>query len=155
MAIVAASILVPTLRKIQPSHSTHFLAGSGGVAGGREAGRWVAANVPTGGTLLTVGPSMANIIEFYGHRKAFGLSVSTNPLNRNPTYEAVKNPDLSIRANDLQYVVWDAFSASRSQFFGDRLLRYAKRYNGRAVHTEWVTHGSVREPVIRIFEVRP
>ena len=155
VVIVAVSILVPTLRKIQPSHSTEFLAGSGGVPGGREAGRWVAANVPTGGTLLTVGPSMANILQFYGHRKAFGLSVSTNPLNRNPTYEPVKNPDLSIRANDLQYVVWDAFSASRSQFFGDRLLRYAKRYNGREVHTEWVTNVSVREPVIRVFEVRP
>jgi hypothetical protein len=155
VAIVAASLLIPTLRKVQPSDSTQFLAGSGGVPGGREAGRWVAANVPTGGSLMTVGPSMANIIQFYGHRKAYGLSVSTNPLNRNPTYEPIKNPDLSIRANDLQYVVWDAFSASRSPFFGDRLLGYAKRYHGRAVHTEWVTSGSVREPVIRIFEVRP
>lgn len=159
VGLVAVSILVPTLRRIQPSHSTSFLAGSGGVPGGREAGRWVAANVPEGARLMTVGPSMANIIEFYGHRKALGLAVSTNPLHRNPIYEPIGNPDLSIRTNDLQYLVWDAFSANRSRFFGDKLLQYAERYNGRAVHTEWVLRGSgngaVREPVIRIFEVRP
>lgn len=156
---LTVSLLVPTWQKIQPSRSSEFLAGSGGVPGGREAGLWVAANVPEGAQMLTVGPSMANIIQFYGHRKSYGLSVSTNPLHRNPTYEPIANPDLAIRTNDLQYVIWDAFSANRSQFFGDRLLRYAERYNGRAVHTEWVTRGSgdteVREPVIRIFEVRP
>ena len=152
--IVGLSLAIPTLQRIQPSTSATFLAGSGGVPGGREAGRWIGANVPEGARLLAIGPSMANLIQFYGHRKTFGLSVSTNPLHRNPVYEPIANPDLSIRSNDLQYVVWDAFSASRSRFYGDRLLRYAERYKGRAIHTEWVTQGSVRVPVIRVFEVR-
>jgi hypothetical protein len=151
---VGLSLAIPTLQRIQPSTSATFLAGSGGVPGGREAGRWIGANVPEGARLLAIGPSMANLIQFYGHRKTFGLSVSTNPLHRNPVYEPIANPDLSIRSNDLQYVVWDAFSASRSRFYGDRLLRYAERYKGRAIHTEWVTQGSVRVPVIRVFEVR-
>ena len=154
-ALVAITLLVPAVKQIQPSRSDKFLAGSGGVPGGREAGRWIDGHVPEGAQLLTVGPSMANILEFYGHRRAYGLSVSPNPLHRNPTYEPIVNPDLRIRQSDLQYVVWDAFSASRSTFFGTRLLRYVERYNGRAIHTESVTVDGVLKPVIRIFEVRP
>ena len=85
---------------------------------------------------MTIGPSMANIVQFYGHRKAYGLSVSPNPLHRNPSYEPLANPDLLIRDNELQYIVWDAFSAGRSPFFSRKLLPLRDRYNGRVVHTE-------------------
>jgi hypothetical protein len=110
--------------------------------------------------MLAIGPSMANIIQFYGHRKTFGLSVSPNPLRRNPVYEPIENPDLEIRHNDLQYLVWDSYSASRSSFFGDKILRYADRYNGRVVHAETVLVKTrdgrqVRKPVIVIYAVRP
>jgi hypothetical protein len=157
---VAVTLLVPTWHRVQPARGTSSLAGTGGVPGGREAGRWVAGNVPLGATMLTVGPSMANIIEFYGRRKAYGLSVSLNPLRRNPTYEPIANPDRAIRAGALQYVVWDAFSAGRSPTFARRLLRYADRYNGRVVDTEAVVSKSssgatVRTPVVVIYEVRP
>jgi len=101
---------------------------------------------------------MANIIEFYGHRKTWGLSVSSNPLHRNPVYEPVINPDNLIRSNEIEYLVWDSFSASRSGFFADRLLRYAERYHGRVIHTEFVSvdtpAGPVDRPVIVIYEVR-
>ena len=50
--------------------------------------------------MLAIGPSMANIIQFYGHRKAYGLSVSPNPLHRNPVYQPVANPDLLIRDSE-------------------------------------------------------
>ena len=85
--------------------------------------------------MLAIGPSMANILEFYGRRRAYGLSVSTNPLRRNPIYQAVTNPDLSLRRGDIQYIVWDAFSARRSAHFERRLLSYVSRYHGRAVYT--------------------
>ena len=49
--------------------------------------------------------------------QGFGISVSPNPLNRNPAYRALNNPDKLIRLNEAQYLVWDAFSASRSSFF--------------------------------------
>ena len=75
-----------------------FLAGSGGVPGGREAGAWILKHTPTGSEFMTVGPSMANIIEFYGHREAYGLSISPNPLRRNPSYQPILNPDLQIRS---------------------------------------------------------
>jgi hypothetical protein len=102
---------------------------------------------------------MANIIQFYGQRKVYGLSVSPNPLNRNPVYEPVRNPDQQIRHSDLQFLVWDSFSASRSPFFSRNLMTYAERYHGRIVHQESITvetaGGPVRKPVIIIYEVRP
>lgn len=159
--VVAVSLLLASAVRVQPNaNTTEFLAGSGGVPGGKQAGEWVGANVPVGAEILALGPSMANIIQFYGNRKVFGLSVSPNPLHRNPVYEPVHNPDLRIRSNDLQYIIWDSFSASRSSFFSDRLLRYAERYHGRIVHTETVEVRSdageiVEKPIIVIYEVRP
>jgi hypothetical protein len=154
VAAVAISLVIPTWSKIQPSHAASSLAGTGGLPGGREAGRWVADNVPLGATMLTIGPSMANVIEFYGRRKAYGLSVSVNPLRRNPTYQPLPNPDLFIRHGELQYLVWDAFSARRSPVFAARLLRYADRYNGRVLNTESVVENGQRTPVIVVYGVR-
>lgn len=159
-ALVASTLVFATWQRIEPSSAATFLAGSGGVPGGREAGAWLDANVPEGSELLAVGPSMANIMQFYGHRKAHGLSVSPNPLHRNPAYEPVVNPDLLLRRNEIQYLVWDTYSASRSPFFSAKLLRYVDRYHGRVVHTETVTITTAagekaERPVIRIYAVRP
>jgi 4-amino-4-deoxy-L-arabinose transferase-like glycosyltransferase len=157
--LAAASVAYPTWQRIRPSTSDTFLAGSGGVPGGRELGRWISANVPQGGELLAIGPSMANIVEFYGHRRAWGLSVGPNPLRRNPAYDPLPNPDLAIRTNQVQYLVWDAFSASRTPFFTAKLLSYARRYHGRVLHTESVPVAQndptrVRKPLIVVYGVR-
>ena len=146
--------------QIKPEISSVFLAGTGGVPGGREAGTWVQKNVPESAHFMTIGPSMANIIQFYGERKAYGLSISPNPLHRNPSYEPILNPDRQIRVADLQYLVWDSFSAARSPFFSDKLLGYIKKYNGRAIHTESITvqdaqGNRISQPVIIIYEVHP
>jgi 4-amino-4-deoxy-L-arabinose transferase-like glycosyltransferase len=159
-ATVAASLLIPTWNRIEGSAQGSLLAGAGGLPGGREAGRWIGEHVPSGAVVMTIGPSMANLVQYYGHRRAYGLSVSPNPLNRNPSYEPLANPDQALRDNELQYVVWDTFSASRSPKFSSRLLRYAARYNGRAVHSEVLratgARGlTARRPAIVVFEVRP
>ena len=65
---------------------------------------------------MTIGPSMANILEYYGRRRANGLAVNPDPLAGTRVSAAV-NPDRLIRDGQLQYVVWDAFSAERSSFF--------------------------------------
>jgi hypothetical protein len=157
---VAASLVPATWARIHPSPSDTFLAGSGGVPGGREAGRWIGEHVPWGTTFMTIGPSMANLVQYYGHRSALGLSVSPNPLHRNPSYEPVVNPDYQIRIGEIQYLVWDAFSAGRSTFFSDKLLAYARKYHGRVVHSETVDMrlpgGSVAtRPIIVVYEVHP
>jgi hypothetical protein len=159
-AILALHLGTLTWERIHPYQSDSFLAGSGGVPGGRELGEWVRTHVPEGANLLTIGPSMANIVKYYGHRQAYGLSVSPNPLHRNPSYEPVINPDFRIRTSDIQYLVWDSFSAERSVFFSDALLYYAEKYGGRVVHTESVTVTAadgtqVEKPVIVIYEVHP
>jgi len=158
--LVAITLWIPSWQSTYPSNSGRFLAGSGGVPGGREAGVWVADNTPEGSTLMTIGPSMANILQFYGHRWAYGLSVSPNPLHRNPSYDPVPNPDFSIRSGAIQYLVWDAFSAERSPFFSQKLLSYVRRYHGRALHYEFITvpgasGETTLKPVIVIYAVRP
>src|SRR5512138_2493743 len=160
VGVIAVSLLFSSIQFIRPATSGTFIAGTGGVPGGREAGHWVKNNIPVGATMMTIGPSMANILQFYGHRKALGLSVSPNPLRRNPSYPPILNPDMQIRNGDIQYVVWDSYSADRSSFFSDGILRFAKRYHGRVIHTQSVTvtlaDGTVvAKPVIIIYEVRP
>jgi 4-amino-4-deoxy-L-arabinose transferase-like glycosyltransferase len=159
-AILAITLAVPAWNRIQPPRSGTFLAGSGGVAGGREAGEWIRRNITEGGVLLAIGPSMANILQFYGHRKTHGLSVSPNPLHRNPVYKPVRNPDLQLREGNLQHLVWDSYSARRSPFFADKIRRYAERYHGRVVHVQSVPVTAedgrqVDKPVIVIYAVQP
>jgi len=158
--IIALTLFGDTWKLIIPSQSDQFLAGSGGLSGGRETGVWIRDHVPLGSTFMAIGPSMANIVKFYGYRQAYGLSVSPNPLRRNPSYEAIANPDFKIRSGDLQYLIWDSFSASRTSFFSEKLLEYVKRYNGRAIYTATVTvttpNGDrVEKPVIIVYEVHP
>lgn len=158
--MVCLTLLIPSLQVVQPAPTGSFIAGTGGVPGGREAGLWVNENLPLGSTLMTIGPSMANILEFYGYRKAYGISVSPNPLHRNPSYQPVNNPDLQIRTNEIQYLVWDSYSAERSEFFSSKILELVERFNGRVVHVESVTvtledGRQVTRPVIIIYRVHP
>jgi hypothetical protein len=159
-AVVALSLLVPAWARVEGARPENFLAGSGGLPGGREAGEWIDERVPKGATFMTIGPSMANLVQYYGHRKAYGLSVSPNPLNRNPSYEPLINPDRAILDGEVQYLVWDTFSATRSRGFSDALLGYADRYEGRIVHTEVLPARTARgetahRPAVVVFEVRP
>ncbi len=157
--LVVSSLVFASWQRIQPQISSEFLAGTGGVPGGREAGAWIQANVPAYAQFMTIGPSMANIIQFYGERKAYGLGTSPNPLHRNPAYEPIINPDAQIRDSELQYAVWDSFSATRSPFFAEKLMEYIRKYNGIAIHTESITMQNaggtlVTKPIIIIYEVR-
>lgn len=160
VGVLALSLMLPSWNLVGFVPSDQLLAGSGGVPGGRETGYWIDENVPEGAVFLCVGPSMANVVQFYGHRQAYGLSVSPNPLTRNPSYEPIMNPDRALRHGEVQYLVYDVYSASRSSHFGDRILAFAERYNGHVVHTEYVeivnSDGRVEQrPVIIVFEVRP
>jgi 4-amino-4-deoxy-L-arabinose transferase-like glycosyltransferase len=158
--VVALSLAVPSLAAATSAGSQSFLAGSGGVPGGRELGRWLDTQTPVGSVVMTVGPSMANIVRYYGHRDAFGVSVSPNPLHRNPSYEPVVNPDRTLREGEIQYIVWDRFSAERSAHFSETLLELARRYHGRVVHSEYVQGvddqgNPAPVAVIVVYGVRP
>jgi hypothetical protein len=157
---LALAMLVPTWARINPSISGTFLAGTGGIPGGREAGRWVQANLPADTQLLAVGPSMANVLEFYGQRRVFALSVSPDPANRNPAYVPVPNPDLAVRQGRFRYVVWDSYTANRSPSFGTKITNLVNKYHGVAVFTSTVTvkaksGTAVDTPVIIIYRMRP
>ena len=63
---------------------------------------------------------------------------SSNPLRPNPSYEPVGNPDRRIPQSDIQYLVWDAYSAARTKFFAARSATYASTFHGRVVYTDTV-----------------
>ena len=157
--IVLLSLLVPTWSRIEPSNSGTYLAGTGGVPGGREAGLWLKQNVPASAQLLAIGPSMANILQFYGQRRVYALSVSPDPANRNPSYQPVPNPDLAMRQARFQYLVWDSYGTARSPNFAAKLDALVRRYHGVAVYTSAVTvkakSGPADIPVVVIYRVRP
>jgi hypothetical protein len=157
--VVLASTGLETWGRIDSSDKGVFIAGSGGLPGGRKTGLWIRNNTPLGSEFLAIGPSMANLVSFYGYRKAYGISVGPNPLRRNPAYEPIGNADLALRRNEVQYIVWDAYSAARSQFFADKLIDKAHKYNGRIVFSVTLRLRSkdgtaVVRPIIQVFKVR-
>jgi Dolichyl-phosphate-mannose-protein mannosyltransferase len=157
---LTVTLLLPTWSRINPSTSGSFLAGTGGVPGGREAGLWLKSNLPADAQLLAIGPSTANILEFYGQRRVSALSVSPDPANRNPAYVPVPNPNLAVRQRKFQYVVWDSYTANRSPYFGNKITTLVSRFHGVAVFTSTVavkarSGAAVDTPVIVIYRVRP
>jgi 4-amino-4-deoxy-L-arabinose transferase-like glycosyltransferase/putative flippase GtrA len=160
LAITMISIAVPTVGAVGSTSISGSLAGTGGLPGGRDTGAWIRENVPQGAVFLTVGPTMANIVEFYGQRKAYGLSVSPNPIRRNPAYDPIVNPDRSLQLNKIQYIVTDVWSAQRSPFFDGVLRNYVHRYHGVLVYQQSAqasdsSGGVSTQVVIQIYEVRP
>jgi hypothetical protein len=160
LAATVATIAIPTALAVNSTTMTGSLAGTGGLPGGREAGLWIRNNVPAGAAFLTTGPTLGNIVEFYGQRQAYGLSVSPNPLRRNPAYDPIVNPDRALQLNKIQYIATDIWSAQRSPFFDGLLHRYITRYHGSLVYQQ---SAEVRDDagkvstqvVIKIYEVRP
>ena len=159
-AATAISLVIPAWNRIEPATTTTFLAGSGGMSGGRQAGRWVLHHLPAGARLLAIGPSTANVLEFYGHHPVSALSVSSDPRDHNPSYLPVTNPDLALRRGVFQYIVWDAYTASRTPFFSAKARRLTSKYHGVAVFTATIkvpasSGPAVSEPVLIIYKVHP
>jgi hypothetical protein len=160
LAVTMISLAVPTVGAVTTNSMSGSLAGTGGLPGGRDAGMWIRENVPQGASFLTTGPTLANIVEFYGQRRAYGLSVSPNPIRRNPAYDPIVNPDRALQLNKIQYVATDIWSAQRSPFFDSVVRSYVKRYHGILVYQQSAeTRDSAgrlsNQIVIQIYEVRP
>jgi 4-amino-4-deoxy-L-arabinose transferase-like glycosyltransferase len=136
-----------------PVAATAVLAGTGGLPAARPVGAWVRANTPEGAVFVTIGPSFGNVIQFYGLRRSLALSVSPNPLRRNPTYQPIPNPDESIRHHVVDYLVYDAYSAARSPFFARKLLAYAHKFDGVPVYAQPSTAN--RKAAVVIYQVHP
>ena len=153
VAVVAAAILVPMLgptwragNVIRDSSFSGPLTTDVEVqdfAGGREVGTWFARHSPTNATVLTMGPSLGNLVSFYGDRDFYALSVSPDPKLRNPAYLPILNPDSEIRQMHVQYAVWDAYTADRAPWYSGRLLSYVSKYSGTPVFSVWVDGNDV------------
>ena len=160
LALILVSIAVPTTQAVTTTTALGSLAGTGGLAGGREAGTWIREHVPAEATFMTIGPTLSNLIEYYGQRRSLGLSVSPNPLRRNPAYDPIGNPDRAIRELQIQYIAYDVWSAGRSPFFAAHLQHYIDKYHGRLVYEQTApirsADGHLSEGVvIKIYQVHP
>ncbi len=102
-------------------------------AGSREFSEWAYDNTPDNSRFVTIGPSLGNILRFYGRRDSVALSVSTDPAKRNPAYVPLANPNLAMRQMSVHYIVWDAYSADRSAFYNSRLRDFARKLGGEIV----------------------
>jgi hypothetical protein len=112
-------------------------------AGGREVGTWLGEHTPKNTVVLTMGPSLGNLVSFYGNRDWYALSVSQDPKLRNPAYRPIPNPDNEIRQIHVHYAVWDAYTADRAPFYSQRLMSYVRKYRGTPVYTVWVDGNNV------------
>jgi len=167
-ALVSGPMVLNTGRVIQegpdPLSDRRFDLEVHEFVGAREAAEWAGEHTPRNSRFLTIGPSLGNVLAFYGSRHFVALSVSPDPARRNPAYVPVANPDLAIRQNDIHYAVWDFLSANRSGFYSRRLQSYAAKYGTAvafAVYRD--VDGEVRavagyppasaEPLIVVFEL--
>jgi 4-amino-4-deoxy-L-arabinose transferase-like glycosyltransferase len=156
--VAAVCILLPafiSVRSVTRSANSG-LAGDGGTPGARAAAQWIGEHAPIDAAVMTIGPSMANIVQFYGHRPADGLSVSPNPLHRNPTYHPIVNANAALHEGKYQYVVWDAYSARRSPNFGTRAEQLVQRFGGQPVDVQRGTfRGQPDQPLVVVYELTP
>lgn len=112
-------------------------------AGSREFGEWAGDHTPVNSRFLTIGPSLGNILRFYGYRDSVALSVSPDPARRNPAYVPVANPDLAMRQMSIHYVAWDAYSADRSAFYNNRIRGLARKLGGEIVFSVYADDGDI------------
>ncbi|WP_225804840.1 glycosyltransferase family 39 protein [Streptomyces sp. NK15101] len=157
--VVTATLALSSATRITAAPNGSFLAGSGGLPGGREAGQWVRDHVPAGAQLLAAGPSTANVLQFYGGKSVSALSVSVNRLHRNPSYTPVPNPDRSLRDGEFQYLVWDSYTAHRSPFYGAKIRQLVEKYRGTPVYTSALrvpasSADPTPTPVFVVYQVR-
>jgi len=109
-------------------------------AGVREAALWIRDNTPEDSIFMTITPSVANIVEFYSGRRAYALSVSANPANRNPEYAPIIDPDLAIRVGVFDYILIDKYSEQRTSFYAQKIRDYVQKYHGILVHATSVSY---------------
>ena len=148
-AATAVSLAIPAWERSEPSTSRVFLAGSGGMNGGRQAGDWVLRHVPRGTRLLAIGPSAANVLEFYGHHPVSALSVSTNPRDRNPSYAPVLNPTWPCARVCSSTSSGMPTPPPARRFFAAEARRLASKFHGVAVFTSAITVRASAGPACR------
>ncbi len=160
VVLVVATLVSAVNGPFVQNHSRIGDAGYAGVPGAREAALWIKNNTREGSRILGIGPSIGNMIKFYGDRETLALSISPNPRRTNPAYEPVRNPDYMLRWGLVEYLVFDEYSASRTPHFANRLLDFIDRYGAEIVYEfraprVGVDGKTFDTPVIRIYRVAP
>lgn len=163
LIIIVLSIFVTTSyvkdHYMFPKQDEPWLAGSGGIPYAREAALWIKENTPEGSVFMTIGPTLGNVIKFYANSDTLALSINPNPAKHNPSYSPIINPDLMIRNGQIQYLIYDVYSATRTQHFADKLNYYVDKYDAQLIHSEYKkyynpeTKKVILKPVILVYVI--
>ena len=135
---VLVSLFVGSFARVTATSSSTFLAGSGGVPGGREAGRWMAEHTPVRRERADPRPVDGQHHPVLRSPQDLRTVREPQPAAPQPGVRAGQEPGLELRDKELQYIVWDSFSAGRSPHFSSKLRELIRRYHGRVAHTEYV-----------------
>ena len=145
--------------EINPVPSTSGLAGTGGIPGGRETGQVDRREHAQRHRLMTIGPSMANIVGSTAHRKALRAVGQPEPAAPQPVLRADRQPRPTRCATETSSTWSGTVSPpSRSPFFAERAQ--ALRSTGTTARPSTPRRSAPvrtgrREPVIIVYEVRP
>lgn len=153
-------IFLSTIQSIDyffPPEEKTYLAGSGGLPNAREASQWIKQNTPEDSVIMVISPTMGNIVNFYSNRDTLALSINPTPGRSNPAYTPVLDPDKMIESGEIDYLIYDVYSAQRSEYFGDEMNYYIRTHNAELVHTEYEILGSGNQtetkPVVMVYSV--
>ena len=142
-----------------PPEEPIYLAGSGGLPKAREASIWIRQNTLEDSVFMVIDPTMGNIVRFYANREALALSVNPNPAQHNPAYTPITDPDSMLENGEIDYLVYDIYSAQRARYFADELNYYARKYSAEPVHTEYERYidaegNAVEKSVVVVYKLK-
>ena len=151
---VAISLAIPALGVRRVPARRLLARGLRRCAGRPEARPLDSDELPTGAEFLTIGQSMANLVDSRGQtglgfpvpRIRSGIPPTT------PSQSGRRDPDQRVKVRGL-----GRLSASRSKFFARKLLAYAHRYHGVVLRNrsrDRAGQGPVQQSLIVVWGVR-
>ncbi len=138
------------------SKETKYLAGMGGLPNAKETAIWIKENTHKDSTIMTIGPTMGNVIKFYSNRDAVYLNLNPNRSQHNPAYTPIEDAELLITSGRIDYLVYDKYSERRSLETADKLYYFVNKYDIIPVYVDYETRRTptgkvITEPAVIVY----
>ena len=161
--ILLISIIPITLLSNNQTINEYFLStsytpvlGSESLFHMKDVALWIKENTPENSTILTLYTHMSNIIKFYSLRDSIAIQ-----SNNNPSYQKIENIDISILANNIDYIVYEKIQINNGKFLQSKateLEEYVKKYDGAPVYVNYQNYSNfgnnklLSSPAIIVYE---
>lgn len=133
-----------------------YLAGMGGLPKARETALWIKENTEDDSIIMTIGPTMGNVIKFYSNRDTVYLNLNPNRSQHNPAYTPIEDAEISITSGHIDYLVYDKYSERRSLETADKLYYFVNKYDIVPVYVDYETRRTptgkvITEPAMMVY----